>query len=85
VAGRAGGVPDAVRDGESGLTVDGDDPAAIAAAVLRLLDDPELYARLRAGGLARADRSDWRDRARQFTALCRRLAGATPEPAAPPD
>jgi phosphatidylinositol alpha-1,6-mannosyltransferase len=50
VGGRSGGVPDAVRDGETGVLVDPDDPAAVAAAVNALLDDSERRAQLGAAG-----------------------------------
>jgi len=40
IAGKSGGAPDAVLEGETGITVDGKDPAAIAEAVKFLLDDP---------------------------------------------
>lgn len=50
VGGTAGGIPDAVRDGETGLLTDPEDPAAIAQAVARLLDNEDLRARLGAGG-----------------------------------
>jgi phosphatidylinositol alpha-1,6-mannosyltransferase len=73
ISGRAGGVVNAVHDGVNGLTVDGDDPAAIAAGVHRLLGDPVLYAKLRAGGLAAAQRSSWENRIKQFHDLCSRL------------
>ena len=46
VAGRAGGAPEAVADGETGLVVDGEDTAAIAAALIRALTDRSLAARL---------------------------------------
>lgn len=46
LAGREGGAADAVRDGETGLLCDGADPAAVGAALARLLDDPALRARL---------------------------------------
>ncbi len=42
VATRAGGSPEIVRDGVDGLLVPPDDPAALAAALARLLDDPRL-------------------------------------------
>jgi len=45
----AGGL---VRDGETGLVVEPGDPAALAAAIGRLLDDPTLRARLGAAGRA---------------------------------
>ena len=53
VGGRSGGVPDAVVDGETGLLVDPNDVTAIAAAVTRLLDDPDLAGRLGRQGHAR--------------------------------
>ncbi|MBC3762340.1 glycosyltransferase family 4 protein [Quadrisphaera oryzae] len=49
VVGRSGGAPDAVRDGETGLLVDGTDVGAVAGAVASLLADP---ARARALGAA---------------------------------
>lgn len=50
VGGRSGGVPDAVRDGETGVLVDPDDPAAVAREVVGLLRDPDRRARLGAAG-----------------------------------
>lgn len=41
VAGRSGGAPEALRDGESGRVVDGADIDAVAAAVGGLLDDAD--------------------------------------------
>ena len=41
VGGRSGGVPDAVRQGETGVLVDPDDPAAVAASINELLSNPE--------------------------------------------
>ena len=40
VAGKSGGAPDAVIEGETGITVDGRDPAEIARAVIYLFDNP---------------------------------------------
>lgn len=42
VASRVGGVPEVVADGKTGILVPPADPAATAAAVRRLLDDPAL-------------------------------------------
>ena len=44
VATRVGGVPDVVEDGVSGLLVSPKDPKALAQAIIRLLNDPELRA-----------------------------------------
>lgn len=50
VAGRSGGIPAAVRDGETGVLVDAESAAAVSEALSRLLDDPALRARLGAAG-----------------------------------
>ncbi len=70
VAGRAGGSVDAVTDGVNGLLVDGADPAAIAAAVMRIFQDEALRQQLVRGGIEVAARSGWADRVERFLALC---------------
>jgi phosphatidyl-myo-inositol dimannoside synthase len=50
VGGRSGGVPDAVRDGETGILVDPEDPAAVAAGITLLLGDEALRRRMGAAG-----------------------------------
>lgn len=50
-----GGTNELVVDGESGLLVPAYDPAALAAALARLLGDPEQRARLAAGGRRRME------------------------------
>jgi phosphatidylinositol alpha-1,6-mannosyltransferase len=50
VGGRSGGVPDAVRDGETGILVDPEDPAAVAAGIIGLLGDEALRRRMGAAG-----------------------------------
>ena len=50
VGGRSGGVPDAVRDGETGILVNPDDPQAVAAGINQLLGDSALRQRLGAAG-----------------------------------
>ena len=54
VGGRAGGVPEAVLHGQTGLLADG--PQELAEAIARLLDDGELRARLGAAGRRRWER-----------------------------
>jgi glycosyltransferase involved in cell wall biosynthesis len=46
IATRDGGTPQQIQDGVSGLFVPHEDPPAIARSVLRLLEQPELRARL---------------------------------------
>lgn len=50
VGGRSGGVADAVRDGETGLLVDPEQPAALAAGIVRLLSDETLRRTMGAAG-----------------------------------
>jgi glycosyltransferase involved in cell wall biosynthesis len=55
VAGRSGGASEAVDDEESGLLVEPNEPTEIAAAIVRLLKDPELARRLGRAGRERAE------------------------------
>jgi phosphatidylinositol alpha-1,6-mannosyltransferase len=73
IAGRDGGPAEVVSHGVNGLLVDGNDPDAIAEAILRVATNRDLYEGLRAGGLALAQRLDWSSRAQQFLGLCDRL------------
>ena len=58
------GYREVVRDGVDGLLVPPRDPAAVAAAVGTILDDPALADRLAAAGRERAARFDWSVRGR---------------------
>ena len=55
VASRVGGLPFLVRDGENGLLVPPADPAALAGAMVRLLDDPALRTTCGARGRTRVE------------------------------
>ena len=50
---RAGGIPEVVADGETGLLVEPSDAPALGEALRRLVDDPELRRRMGAAGRAR--------------------------------
>ncbi len=73
IAGCAGGSVDAVTDRVNGLVVDGDDPVAIAAAIVRIFEDDALREGLRAGGAEVAQASGWDRRVEQFLRFCDRL------------
>ncbi|WP_374651738.1 glycosyltransferase family 4 protein [Rhizorhabdus sp.] len=66
IGGRAGGATDAVVDGVTGLLVDGDDPASIAAALRQLLGDPAARRKMEQAGFARARTLGWDATARRF-------------------
>lgn len=63
VAHAIGGVPEAVLDGETGLLVSPDEPAALTAAFARLIADPALRRRLGEAGNLRARSRTWQDNA----------------------
>jgi phosphatidylinositol alpha-1,6-mannosyltransferase len=74
VAGRSGGAPDAVRPGETGLLVDGQDVSDVAQQVGALLGDPDRAHRMGAAGRAWVEREwRWDVIAERMTAL---LSGA---------
>jgi glycosyltransferase involved in cell wall biosynthesis len=74
-----GGVPEAVRDGETGLLVQPGDPRALTEALRQLVLDRELRERLGANGVIWAGQHSWRDSARAL------LDGIVPLPARHPD
>jgi glycosyltransferase involved in cell wall biosynthesis len=59
IGGRSGGIPDAVREGETGLLCDPRDPDDLAEKILRLWRDPEFLGKLGAGARKRAGEQDW--------------------------
>ncbi len=59
VAAAVGGLTTAVADGVSGLLVDTHEPRDWAAALRRLIDDPELAERLSVGAVAHAAEFSW--------------------------
>jgi phosphatidyl-myo-inositol dimannoside synthase len=70
VAGRTGGIPDAVTEGETGRLVDPEDPVAVAGVVRGLLADPDGRRRLGAGGRRLVEaRLNWDRVARDLRAI----------------
>jgi phosphatidylinositol alpha-1,6-mannosyltransferase len=70
IGGKAGGVPDAIRDGETGFLVDGTSVDAIAEACTKLLEDQGMRERFGANGLEHARENDWSGKTQEFLALC---------------
>jgi phosphatidylinositol alpha-1,6-mannosyltransferase len=69
VAGRSGGVPEAIAEGQSGLLVAPEDPRTFAAAVERLLADPDELRRLSEGARLWAASHPWEASARCLRSL----------------
>lgn len=63
IAGRSGGIEDAVEDGVTGLLVDPEDVDEIAGSIIQLLKDENLRNRLGQQGYTRVkERYDWKNR-----------------------
>ncbi|MFC2001653.1 glycosyltransferase [Chloroflexota bacterium] len=70
VATNIGGIPEIVKDGESGLLVEPQNPKAIADAIIRLLDDEALRKRMGARGRKLVEEKyDWNENAKEMEAL----------------
>ncbi|MFC5832482.1 glycosyltransferase family 4 protein [Nonomuraea insulae] len=70
VAGASGGAPDAVRHGETGLVVNGEDAGEVAQAIVELLTDAEKARKMGAGGRDWVAREwAWEQVAARFHAL----------------
>lgn len=79
VSTNAGGVPAILTDGVHGLLVPANDDAAAAAAILRLLDEPDLSRRLIDAAVASCARYQWSAVRQQWIQVYRGLVqpGAT--------
>jgi glycosyltransferase involved in cell wall biosynthesis len=71
VGARAGGIPDIVEDGRTGLLVPPGDPAALAGALVRVLSDPQLARSFAEGARASAPR--WLQTPQEFATRTREL------------
>lgn len=86
VSTNVGGVPFLVQDGLTALLVPPQDADAMARAVLRLLDDVDLYQGLRNAGLLHVQRFTWLKVGPQLAATYRRSLrqpAARPQPVQP--
>ncbi len=61
VATLSGGIPDAIRDGETGLLVPERDPVALASAIAALMTDPARLGAMAAAAYDHARQSTWTD------------------------
>ncbi len=67
VAGRSGGVADAVIDGETGIIIEPEDEEALADAIISLMEDPKLAERLGKAGKRRVEKElNWRNFTQQM-------------------
>jgi glycosyltransferase involved in cell wall biosynthesis len=69
IATRISGIPELIEDGVDGLLVEPRDAEGLAAAIQRLLDDPELAARLALAGRLKVERQF------DISVTCKRLVG----------
>jgi phosphatidylinositol alpha-mannosyltransferase len=74
------GYDEVVRPDVDGLLVPARDPAALAAAVARVLDQPGLAGRLAAGGRERAASFDWGVVVERLEAIYLRATGVQAPP-----
>lgn len=78
IATAVGGVPFLLEDGRSGLLVPDSDAEAMAEAVRRLIDDPDLASSLSANGRRLAEASAWPRVRLQWEALFQEVLDASP-------
>jgi glycosyltransferase involved in cell wall biosynthesis len=83
VASTAGGAPEVVTDGETGLLVEPDDPAAVADALSRLAGDRDLLARMGRAARRRYEaHPDWEETTTRVRSLLAGLVDGRPQAAA---
>ncbi|MFN2226264.1 MAG: glycosyltransferase, partial [Anaerolineae bacterium] len=79
VASNVAGIPQVIHDGQTGLLVPQQDPAALAEAICRLLEDETLRRRLAEGARAAAMGGlSWEAIAERTAAVLRTSIGKTP-------
>jgi len=78
VGSRTGGIPDAVRDGETGFLLSAEDVDGAGEAILRLLVDRDLSQRMGRAGRALAESLTWSRYATQQAEVYQRVLTAKP-------
>lgn len=73
IGGKAGGVPDAIADGETGILVDGNSVEEIAHAAIQLLSNKKLAQGMGQAGRSRALACSWANKTQEFREVCRSL------------
>lgn len=66
---KVGGIPEIVKDGETGLLVKPDHPKAAADALVQLLDDAQLRAHLAKAAIQNVRSYDWQSIAEQYAGV----------------
>ncbi len=74
----AASMPELVRKAQSGLVVPPEDPAALADALVRLLEDEDLRRRYGEAGRSFAETMTWENSARRFIGLLEGLKTGSP-------
>lgn len=78
VATRVGGIPEFIKNGDTGLLVESGDSQALSEGILRLLQDHELRARLGKNGLQSVEtRYDYRQLVLRYEELFQSLCSGT--------
>lgn len=78
IVARAGGLPDTLLDGETGILVPPGDPIALRRAIVRLLDDPALARRMGEAGRAWTERFRARNVVPRIEAVYQAALGSSP-------
>jgi phosphatidylinositol alpha-1,6-mannosyltransferase len=79
VISRGCGLTEAIRDGETGLSVPPDDPEATATAILSLLDDPRRRREMGRRARELAASATWSERVAEYDRVLRSLLPPRPE------
>jgi len=79
VSTRVGGIPYVITEGQDGFLVDYGDVAGFTDAILRLLTDDALHARMSQQAIISSNRFDWKNIAPDVVKIYRQVAGGSVE------